>query len=119
MIFAPLSNTRPGTRKGISQGSHYWFQKSESILARAKFSPLQKLRCEICKHMVNTKSFKSTTTQRTYFIGPENLKCSSENVVYLFTCKTCFKQYTGSTQDFLPRFNNYRCAHRNFLKIKK
>ena len=38
--------------------------------------------------------------------------------MYLFTCKTCSKQYTGST-DFRPRFNNYRCAHRNLLKRKK
>ena len=68
----------------------------KDILVRAKVPPLQKNewfcgpckkpRCEICKHMVNTNSFKSTTTQRTYFIRPENLKCSSENVVYLFTC---------------------------------
>ena len=101
----------------------------KDILVRAKVPPLQKNegfcgpckkpRCEICKHMVSTNSFKSTTTQRTYFIRPENLKCSSENVVYLFTCKTCSKQYTGSTEDFRPRFNNYRCAHRNFLKRKK
>ena len=47
------------------------------------------------------------------------LKCSSENVVYLFTCKTCSKQYTESTEDFRPRFNNYRCNHINFLKRKK
>ena len=29
------------------------------------------------------------------------------------------KQCTGATEDFRPRFNNYRCAHRNFLKRKK
>ena len=57
--------------------------------------------------------------QSTYFIRPPGLKYSSENVVYLFTCKTCSKQYTGSTADFRPRFNNYRCAHRSFLKRKK
>ena len=39
--------------------------------------------------------------------------------MYLFTCKTCSKQHAGSTEDFQPRFNNYRCAHRNFLKRKK
>ena len=68
------------------------FRRAKSlkdILVRAKVPPLQKNegfcgpckkpRCEICKHMVNTNSFKSTTTQRTYFIRPENLKCSSEN----------------------------------------
>ena len=101
----------------------------KDILARAKVPPVvknegfcgpcKKSRCEICEHIVSTDSFKSTTTQRTYFIRPPDLKCSSKNVVYLFTCKTCSKQYTGSTEDFRPRFNNYRCAHRNFLKRKK
>ena len=41
------------------------------------------------------------------------------NVVYLFTRKTCHKQYTGSTEEFRSRFNNYRCLHRNFLRNKK
>ena len=79
----------------------------------------KKSRCEIREHIVSTDSSNSTMTQRTYFIRPPDLKCSSKNVVYLFTCKTCSKQYTGSTEDFRPRFNNYRCAHRNFLKRKK
>ena len=39
--------------------------------------------------------------------------------MYLFTRKSCSKEYTGSTADFRPRFNNCRCAHRNFLKTKK
>ena len=39
--------------------------------------------------------------------------------MYLFTCKTCSKQCTGSTYDFRLRFSNYRCAHKNFLKGKK
>ena len=47
------------------------------------------------------------------------LNCVSKNVVYLFTCKTCHKQYTGSTEEFRSRFNNYRCSHRNFLRNKK
>ena len=59
------------------------------------------------------------TKQRTYFIRPPDLKCSSGNVVYLFTCKIYSKQYTGSTEDFRPRFSNYRCAHRNLLKRRK
>ena len=70
------------------------FRRAKSlkdILVRAKVRPLQKnkgfsgsckkSRCEICEHMVNANSFKSTTTQRTYIIRLENLKCSSENVV--------------------------------------
>ena len=34
-------------------------------------------------------------------------------------CKICSKQYTTNSEDFRPRFNNYRCANRNFLKGKK
>ena len=71
------------------------------------------------KFVISTDSFKSTTTSRTYFIRLEKLKYSSENVVYLFTRITCSKQYTGSTEDFWSRFNNYRCPHRNILKGKK
>ena len=47
------------------------------------------------------------------------MKNVPQNVVCSFTYKTCSKQYIGSTEDFRPRFNNYRCAHRNFLKGKK
>ena len=108
------------------------FQRPKSmkdILLRAKVPPVQKneefcgpckkSRSEICEHVVSTDSFKSTTTQRTYFIRLPGLKCSSENVVYLFICKTCSKQYTGSAKDFQPRFNDYKCTYRNLLKRKK
>ena len=108
------------------------FQRAKSlkdILVREKVPPVQKnegfcgpykkSRCEICEHIVSIDSFKSTTTERTYFIRPPDLECSSENVMYLFTCKTCSKQYTRSTEDFRPRFKNYRCSHINFLKRKK
>ena len=84
------------------------FRRAKSlkdILVRAKVPSVQKnagfcgtckkLRCEICEQIVSTDSIKSTTTQRTYFIRPPGLKCSSENVVYLFTCKKCHKQYKG------------------------
>ena len=67
----------------------------KDILVRAKvppvkknkvvYGPRNKSRYEICEHNVSTDSFKTTTTQRTYFIRPENLKCSSENLVCLFT----------------------------------
>ena len=33
-----------------------------------------------------------------------------------FSCKVCSKQYTGSTESFQSRFNNYKSTHRNFIK---
>ena len=93
------------------------FRRAESlkdILARPKVHSVQKN-----EHFVSIDSFKSTTTQMTCFLKPPNLKCPSKNVVYLFTCKTFPKHFAGSTEDFQPRFNSYRCAHRNLLKKKK
>ena len=88
----------------------------KDILVRAKV-PLGIKYEGFCDHVVSAN--RATTTQRTYFIRPKNLKCSSKNEVYLFTCKTCSKNYTGSTEDFRPKFNNYRCAPRDSLKGKK
>ena len=86
------------------------------ILVRAKVAPLEKekgccrpcggTRSEICKHVVTTETFISFSTQREYCIKPNNLNCRSSNVAYLFSCKACSKQYTGSTESFRPRFNN-------------
>ena len=38
---------------------------------------------------------------------------------YLISCKTCHKQYTGSSEEFRAQFNNQRCAHRNYCKSRK
>ena len=57
-------------------------------------------RCEICKHVVTTETFRSFSTQRDYCIKPDNLNCRSSNVVYHFSCKACSKQYIGSTESF-------------------
>ena len=108
------------------------FKKGKSlkdILVRAKipplkneigfFGPCNKPRCEICKHITKTHQLESTSTKRIYSIRPQNLNCAFKNLIYLFTCRTYHKQYTGSTEEFRSRFNSYRCSHRNFLRNKK
>ena len=82
-------------------------------------SPCKGPRCEICKHIVPPRNFSSSTTKCTYEIRPENLNCRSKIVVYLISCKTCHEQYTGSSEEFRTRFNNYRCVHRNYCKNRK
>ena len=81
--------------------------------------PCKGPRYEICKNIVPTTNFTSSTTKHTYEIRPENLNCRSKNVVYLISYKTCHKQYTGSSEEFKGRFNNYRFAHRNYRKNMK
>ena len=105
------------------------FRRTKSlkdILVRAKVAPIEKkkgycrpyggTRCEICKHVLTTETFSSFSTKGEYCIKPNNLNCCSNNVVYLFLCKACSKQYTGSTESFRSWFNNYKSAHRNYIK---
>ena len=108
------------------------FTKGKSlkdILVRAKVPPLKtdegfcgpcsKPRCKICKHITKRHQFESSSTKRIYSIRLQNLNCASKNVVYLFICKTCHKQYTGSTEEFWSGFNNYISSHGNLLRNKK
>ena len=37
----------------------------------------------------------------------------------MISCKTCNKQYTGISEGFISRFNNYKCAHRDYCKNMK
>ena len=108
------------------------FRRAKSlkdIRVRAKVAPLDKkkgscrsygcTRCEICKHVISTETFRSFSTQREYCIKANNLNCRFNNVVYLFSCKTCSKQYTGSTESFRSIFKNYKSAHKNFRQYRQ
>ena len=97
----------------------------KDILLRAKVAPIEKkkgscrsyggTRCEICKHVVTTETFRSFSTKKEYCIKPNNFNCRSNNVLYLFSCKACSKQYTGCTESFRFRFNNNKSAYRNYI----
>ena len=101
----------------------------KDILVRAKITQIQTEgwcgpckgpRCKICKNFVLTRNFTSFVTKRTYEIRSENLNCRSKSVViHLISCKTCHKQFTGSSEEFRARFNNYRRAHHNYRKNMK
>ena len=105
------------------------FKKAKSLkdlLVRAKVSLLKteegfcscynKPRCEICKHITKTHQFESSYTKCINSIRPQNMNCTSKNVVNLFSCKTCHKLNTGSTEEFRSRFNNYPSWHEVFLR---
>ena len=56
-----------------------------------------KTRCDLCKNFfVNSRTFSSAQTGKTYFVRQE-LSCNSSNVIYLIHCKKCNLQYVGST----------------------
>ena len=100
-------------------------RKLSSYLVRAKIYPLQrdigsckcgKKRCQVCQNIVETDSFSSTCTGKTYKINHQ-FNCSDKCLIYLLTCKTCLKQYVGQTVDeFRYRWNNYKCNDKKYLK---
>lgn len=69
-------------------------------------------RCELCKSMPQTNTFKSSRTGISYKIF-QKMTCNSKNVIYLITCKTCGIQYVGETVNFRFRMNNHKSAIRN------
>ena len=61
-------------------------------------------------------TFQSSVTTETFKIN-HRLTCDDKCLVYLFTCKTCSKQYTGETTDqFRLRWNNYKSNDRKFKR---
>ena len=93
-----------------------WFERAISlkqILMTAKVAPLEKTRgyfrlcgdtrCDICKHVATTKTFRFFSTNGEHCIKPDNL--NRRNVEYLFLCKACSKQYTGSAQMLYSTYN--------------
>ena len=70
--------------------------------------------CVSCKFInLNCDTFTSTKTGREYTIR-EQMNCTTENLVYLITCKSCKYQYCGETSTSLRvRLSNHRCTIKN------
>ena len=73
-----------------------------------------KKRCEVCENVQNSDAFRNDVTSETFKIN-HRLTFDEKYLVYLFTCKTCSKQYTAETTDqFRLRWNNYKYNNRKF-----
>ena len=65
-------------------------------------------KCQVCTNMQVTDTFSSFVTKSAHKIN-HNFNCNSKCLIYLLSCKTCGKQYTGKTVDkFRSRWNNYK-----------
>lgn len=64
-------------------------------------------RCKACNIITETKKFNSTVTKKTFIIA-HHISCTTENIVYLITCKACGLQYVGETGRMLKdRLNDH------------
>ena len=65
-------------------------------------------RCDICTNfLVASTKFTCFATKRKYKVKVI-LKCTSKNVIYLISCKSCGKQYIGSAISFKERFRIHK-----------
>ena len=61
-----------------------------------------------CPILVETDTFRSTNTQKTYKIK-QRMTCDSSYLIYLATCKKCKGQYVGKSQtSFKIRHSNHK-----------
>ena len=73
--------------------------------------------CQVCNYMVKSEVFENSDKSRNFTIRHGNFNCNSKFVVYRLICKTCNKQYVGSTKTaFRLRFNNYKSHFRSFCE---
>ena len=92
-------------------------RKIKDYLVGTKLYPLERNvgcegcgngRCQVCKNTKVTDTFGSFTTKKSYKIN-HRFDCYDKCLIYLFSCRTCGKQYTGKTTDrFRYRWNNYK-----------
>ena len=62
-----------------------------------KSVPCCRSRCQICPFIEETKIFQNKDKSETFDIRKGVLNCSTNMVVYLIECRSCSKQYVGST----------------------
>ena len=70
-----------------------------------------------CPFIEETKTFQSNDKSETFDIRKGISNCSTDLVVYLIECKSCSKQYVGSTiTPFRSWFDNYKSeARKKFI----
>ena len=71
-------------------------------------SSFKRRRCTHCKGINESTEFKSSSTSEVLSLK-KDFDCTSENVIYLITCKRCNSQYVGQThQKVSNRMNSHQ-----------
>ena len=64
--------------------------------------------CDICiKFLIYSNTFTCAVIKKGYFVKWE-LKCNTDNIIYLILCKLCSKQFIGSATNFKNRFSRHK-----------
>ena len=98
-LVQPLITRQPTGARVIISGSHR----------------CTNIKCKACNYISETSIIKSTHNNRTFKLT-DNINCKTCNIIYLITCKKCFKQYVGETgRSLADRINQ----HISCIRLKK
>ena len=108
-----------GWRKPKSLKDHLVSAKIKCELSSDNKSALYcRSRCQVCPFIKEIKTFQNKDKSETFDIRKGILNCSTDLFFYLIECKSCFKQYVGSTiTPIHSRFNNYKSWARKVSKV--
>ena len=115
-----FGNTPPmiGWRKARTLKDHLVRAKITSrVTTCSKSVPCGSKICQVCSFINGESVFSDSENKYSFDIRAGVLNCNSDHIVYLFECKSCAKQYVGSTiTKFRYRFNNYKSVFRRVSK---
>ena len=99
-----LAFKRPRNLADILTHSKLNFNQSHT----GSVSACKRRRCTHCKSINESNEFVCSNTNETFSLNSD-FDCTSENVIYLITCKKCHTQYVGQThQKVSKRMNSHR-----------
>src|SRR5206468_3717899 len=70
---------------------------SSKVKASYICKPCEGNKCQTCEIITHGSTFKSTTYNEIFNIKTNNCNCSTNDIVYLITCKLCNLQYVGES----------------------
>lgn len=101
----------------IPMVSFRWAKTLQNTLVRSKLpgnnktgscKECGKSNCHVCNFLLNLSEFSNSEGSKQFSIRKGDFNCNSSFVIYRLLCKSCGKQYVGSTKTtFRLRFNNY------------
>ena len=104
----PIYRRHPNLKEILSP-SRFPCSSNKNIPYSANFCN----RCDLCKNfIVQSPTFRCSVTGTVYKIRG-HVSCQSTAVIYLITCKECWEQYVGSTENFKPRIRIHKSDNLN------
>ena len=100
-----LRQIKNDTLRTLNSRERLGYELNIESSSRAGATPCGSTKCLTCDIVPSCQNFTSSYTNETYAINSK-LDCDSSNIIYLYTCNICHKQYVGETSWPLRHRNN-------------